>query len=359
MANICEPIISLDSPKYVPEEYDPEAEPICQTLETCPATFPGTTLESFAYVGEAHDMLHRNIRRLVRDPDDPPGFELKYPGPQPLSIDSSHFDTIRLGEYVVSPKTDGVRYCMMMTDVLDGIHTVSMYDRTMQRSFGIFIEHVPRAMYQGCGTLLDGELVMDRTTNRWTFLIFDCVYLCSIPQFQKPYTERMRAISRCLSMSYQESPVDTLKLDVKAHVPLHMAPKRPDELRDDRYLADGFVYMPVRQSIVFGHHAEFFKLKTEHSVDFLYREGHLLIYNSGSKRHVRAGVVDNGAGYPDGAILECVLVKYDNRPGNRVWHVLGQRRDKDKANTLFVLDKTLLNMRENLTYETIRSLKPM
>jgi hypothetical protein len=54
-----------------------------------------------------------------------------------------------------------------------------------------------------------------------------------------------------------------------------------------------------------------------------------------------------------------VLVKYDNRPGNRVWHALGQRHDKDKANTLFVLDKTLLNMRENLTYETIRSLKPM
>lgn len=352
-----EPIISPDSPKYVPEEYDPEAEPTPQPPETCPAMLPGTTLQTFEYTGIARETLLNNLRRLVSDPDDPPGFELKYPGPQPLSIDNSHFDTIRLGEYVVSPKTDGVRFCMMITDAVDGFHTVSIYDRTLKRSFGVFIQHVPRAMYQG--TLLDGELVMDRTTNRWTFLIFDCIYLCSIPQFTKPYIERMRAVSRCLAMSYQESPVDTLKLDVKTHTPLHMAPKSAAEIRDDRYAADGFVFMPVEKPIVFGHHPEFFKLKTEHSVDFLYQGGYLMIYNSGTKRHVRAGVLDNGAGFIEGAILECVLVKYDNRPGSRVWHALGQRHDKDKANTLFVMDKTLLNMRENLTYETIRSLKPL
>lgn len=364
-----EPIISLDSPVYSPEDPpddpprdpsdDPPRDPRPQPLETCPASFPGTTLTCFAYVNDAHTVLMRNLQRLVSNPDDPPGFEMKYPGPQPLSIDSSHFDTIRAGDYVVSPKTDGVRCCMMLCDALDGVHTVSIYDRKLQQCLGVFIQHVPRAMYQGGGTLLDGELVVDRLTNKWTFLIFDCVYLCSIPQFQKPYTERMRVISRCLCMSYQESPDDTLKLDVKAYVPLHEAPMTPEALRDDRYLADGFVYMPVDQPIIFGHHHTFFKLKTEHSVDFLFQKGFLMIFNASTKRHVRAGVPESGTpgGYADGSILECVLVKYDTHPGKRVWRVLGQRHDKNKCNTLFVMEKTLLNMQENLSYAAIRGLK--
>ena len=354
-----EPIASLDSPKYgdtsSPRPNAP-GEPT-PTLETCDTTFPGTDFKCFAYINNANHMLMCNLHHLVSNPDDPPSSEMKYPGPQPMSIDTSHFDTIRQGEYMISPKTDGVRCCMMFSDAINGVHTVSLFDRKLNQAFGVFIRNVPRAMYQGGGSLLDGELVMDRALNRWTFLIFDCVHLCSIPQFQKPYAERMRVAARCLAMSYVESPEDTLKLDVKTCTPLHMAPPTADGLQDGRYLSDGFVYMPVHDPIVFGHHRTFFKLKSQHSVDFIYQKGLLMIYNSTTRRHVRAGVLESGCDYKDGDVLECVLVKYDSQSAKRVWRVIEQRHDKTKANTLFVMEKTLLNMRENLSYETIRHLK--
>jgi hypothetical protein len=211
-------------------------------------------------------------------------------------------------------------------------------------------------MYQGAGTLLDGELVVDRTNGRWTFLIFDCVHLCSIPQFMKTYDERMRVVAKCLSMTYIESPDDSLRLDVKTFVPLEHAPLTAENFVDNRYACDGYVYMPRGLPVVFGHHQSFFKLKSHHTVDFMFHNKYLTVFNQSTKRHVRAGVLEDGHNFKDGDVLECELLKFDKQPAKRVWRVVSLRRDKNKANTLFVLEKTLLNMQQQLTYEDIRSL---
>jgi hypothetical protein len=306
----------------------------------------------FEFIDDSKERLLANAKTLVMEPGDT---ELLFPGPQPVSIDTGHFDTLRNGEYMISPKTDGVRCCLMASDV-DGIHTVCLFDRTMKRPYGIFIRHLPRACYQGAGTLLDGELVMDRVSGKWTFLAFDVITICCIPQFHKPYVKRLQALGTCLAMAYVESPEDTVRLDVKTCVPLSSAPMESHGLHDPRFPSDGYVYMPVRDPIVFGHHNTFFKLKSIHSVDCLYQKGYLMVYNQTSKRHVRAGIVADGQTYPDGTIVECVLERDHTTVNNRQWKVLNVRQDKDRANTLFVLEKTLLNMRENLSYETIRGL---
>lgn len=355
------PIATIDSPKYGEENdtghFEKEKTTTNTTLEVTPACFPGTDMTCFAFSGTTKLVMTQEFTDRLRDPGDT-NYKRQFPGPQPISIDvKSHFDIIKTGDYMVAPKTDGVRACMVICDT-DGIHTISLYDRTLQQPYGVYLTHVPRAMYQGAGTILDGEIVKEKTSGRWVFMIFDCLILCSIPQFHKPFTERLRCVSSALSMAYQESVDDTLRLELKKFIPLETAPMLGKELLDPRFESDGFVYMPVNEGYIFGHHKTFFKLKSTHSVDFLYKEGYLHVFNQTTRRHVRSGILeDTSEEYPNGVIIECVLTGYNSTPSKRQWRPIMVRTDKDKANTLYVLDKTLLNMKEQLSYETVRRLK--
>jgi hypothetical protein len=320
--------------------------------------FPGTTLECFGFTGLTKGLIMTAFCDALRDHGDPPG-PPEFPGPQPISIDiHTHFQSIRENDYAVATKTDGVRACAFFYDIAEGVHLISLFSRKMDQPYGIFVRNTPNVFCQGYGTILDGEIVLDTTTNQWTFLIFDAVALCSFPQFHKSFFDRLYSVSTALNLSYKYSPGDTVRLEVKNFVNLEQAPTRGEDLHDKRFKQDGFVFMPMRDQIVFGHHKSFYKLKTTHSVDFLYKEGYLHVFNSTTKRYVRAGVIDNPTDeYPDGVILECDLVEYANASSKRRWRVLMPRSDKDKSNSLFVLDKTLLNIKENLSYEKVRSLK--
>ena len=82
-----------------------------------------------------------------------------------------------------------------------------------------------------------------------------------------------------------------------------------------------------------------------------------MIYNQSSKRYVKAGMLDQPADIPDGVIVECVLHTYHVSPAKRVWKLLMVRPDKDKSNSSHVLEKTLVNIRENLRYGDIIQLQ--
>jgi hypothetical protein len=354
---------SPDSPVYAQSvshertQTSPRDQPRAFDILTEPMPFPGTELQCFGFVDHTKNTLRQAISTALRDPGDPPG-PLGFPGPQPTSIDSkSHFETIRTGRYGVATKTDGVRACLFMYDISPGVHLLSLFDRKMDQPYGVFIQHVPNALCQGHGTILDGELVKNIATGRWTFLVFDVVMLASFPQFHKPFMERMSGIEAALRMAYHPADRDTIVLDIKRFVPLNEAPLNGAHLNDPRFKNDGFVFMPYDDPIVFGHHEKLFKLKTTHSIDFLYRGGVLMIYNQSSKRYVKAGTLDQPADIPDGVIVECVLHTYHVSPAKRVWKLLMVRPDKDKSNSSHVLEKTLVNIRENLRYGDIRQLQ--
>lgn len=348
-------LASPDSPIYSPN--DPQHRTDRFEILTEPMQFPGTDLECFGFVDHTGHAIRQAISTALRDPGDPPG-PLGFPGPQPTSIDSAtHFDTIRNKRYGVATKTDGVRACLYMYDISPGTHLISLFDRKMDQAYGVFIDHVPNVLCQGHGTILDGELVRNGSTGRWTFLIFDVVMLASFPQFHKPFGERMAGIDASLRMSYIPSDRDMIVLDIKRFTPLAEAPLNGMHLNDPRFKNDGYVFMPYDDPIVFGHHDALFKLKTTHSVDFMYKCGVLMIYNQSTKRYVKAGVLDAPADIPDGSIVECDLHTYHDVPSRRVWKLRMVRHDKNKSNSLFVLEKTLINIRENLRYGDIRQLQ--
>lgn len=348
------PIASLDEPIYAPSSSTDHG------VTTEPAHFSGTDLPCWEFTGSTAIALRDRLSDLTKDPDET-GPCTAFPGPQPISIDRGHFDIVRRQRYAISLKTDGVRACMVITDV-DGVHIVALFDRSLQKAYGIFIQNVPRVLYQ-VGSILDGEVVFDARLQRWTFVVFDCFMVSGFPQYQKNLWDRLHAVRACLR-SYEPSPADTLVVHMKSFTSLHDAPPpgREAELQKGSTLpTDGYVLMPVDQGIVFGHHPQFFKLKTCHSVDFVFQKGSLLVFNHETKRLVKAGILASipSGGLPEGAIVECTLHQYHQQPTKRVWTYVSTRVDKTKGNTLGTLNKTLLNMEENLGYRDIRALAPV
>lgn len=348
------PIASLEEPVYVPSSATTST-----SIETADAVFPGTDLHTFAYTGATADALRDIIANLAKDPMDSEPCR-QYPGPQPVSIDRSHFETVRQRRYALGLKTDGVRAAMLVTDV-HGTHTVSLWDRTMSTPYGLSIRHVPRVMYQ-VGSLLDGELVFDRVRSRWTYVIFDVHLIGGLPQYHKMFWDRLDSATKTLGFSYHESPEDTVVLLVKEFVSLHEAPVPGNEalLESEAFPSDGYILMPVDTGIVFGHHKFFYKLKTCHSVDFVHKNGSLFVFNTQTKRLVKAGVLAPGSPVlPENSIVECVLGSYHPSATKRTWKYLTTRTDKSTSNTLFTMEKTLLNIEENLGYADIRALAPI
>ena len=348
------PIASLEEPLYQP---DPPLQDHDPCISTRCATFPGTDLTCWVYEGDFGTRLRERLADLTREPHESAPCT-KYPGPQPLSIDRSHFSTITKQRYAIAPKTDGVRACLFITDI-DGVHTATVWDRTLSTPYGVSIHLVPRVMHQ-VGSVLDGEIVMDRQTGQWTYVVFDCCIINGLPQYHKNLWDRLAAVSMTLD-AYSYTRSDSLILKIKAFTSLHKAPLPGEEhtIESPSFPSDGYILMPVDISVVFGHHKEFFKLKTCHSVDFVYKKESLFVYNQDTKRLIKSGIP---CGHPsdlqDGAIIECTLDTWHQNPAKRVWKYMTTRTDKNTSNTLFTLNKTILNMEERLTYRDIRSLAP-
>jgi len=215
-------------------------------------------------------------------------------------------------------------------------------------------------MYQ-IGSVLDGEIVMNRQTGQWTYLAFDCCIINGLPQYHKNLWDRLSAISMTLYPVYSYTRGDSLTLEIKTFTSLHEAPPPGEEhsIESLSFHSDGYILMPIDISVVFGHHKEFFKLKTCHSVDFVYKKDALFVYNQETKRLIKSGIP---CGHPldlqDGAVIECTLDTWHQNPSKRVWKYMHTRLDKNTSNTLFTLNKTILNMEERLTYQDIRTLAP-
>ena len=341
---MAQPIACPESPPYT-SVHDTQTDQEHQTSIECKdSLYSGTHMPCFEFMGKARDDLRQSLFRLTGCVDRP-----VFPGPQPMSIDRSMFQSLRDDVYWAAQKTDGVRAIVLFT-TYGGHNIVALFDRKLDRVFGAYIQFVPKPLYQN--TIFDGEIVEDVINAKWTFLIFDTYMTAGYPQFHKPFHERMNVAWTSLT-SYTYSTDDTYTLEIKKFLPLTECTK--ESLHEPRFRNDGYIFMPQTKEYVFGHHQTFFKLKQHHTVDLKVDGRSLLVYNTGTKRHVKAGVLLGPEMYDKGTIVECTLHEFHAVPAKRVWKVSLVRRDKSKANSAFVLDKTLLNIKEHLQFSDIQA----
>jgi hypothetical protein len=292
----------------------------------------------------------------------------RFPGPNPVSLDTGHFARVRGERYVVAEKTDGVRYalmcCTLPAPLSPGgparglINVCVLVDRALA-AYLFPVRHLPRAAYQG--TLLDGELVWNRGAAGgapgWEYVVFDAVSVSGVPVFESSLPRRLEAVERALGV-YREAggraAGDPARVSVKRFFDTveQYAAREPTG-----HAVDGLILTPVDQEIVYGRHMSLFKLKSKHTVDFLVQPDGvgLAVYDSNGGGHrVVARLAGGEPPQAPGAVVECAP-----RGGGRggcEWTVVGARTDKNTANDLLTYEKTLLNMAERLTEDDVAPL---
>jgi hypothetical protein len=268
-------------------------------------------------------------------------------GPNPVSLERKDFEKLKTKGYVIAEKTDGVRFIMMFTRLF-GFKVCTIIDRSMA-AYLVPLKAIPRVLFQG--TIFDGELTVDKH-GRKCFILFDAVVVSGVTVSQLDLGSRLVAMRRGLK-DFKLHPSDLVELRMKAWTELSdvNAAKTKIAEASNIYHTDGVVLVPKEDPVFYGRNFDFFKLKPQgtHTVDFIVMDhvGTIGVYDSRSKRDLAIGKVSGN--YPIGAIVECEIV-------NNVWNVVCVRIDKKQSNDILTYEKTLLNIRENITVNELFNL---
>lgn len=262
----------------------------------------------------------------------------KFPGPNPCSLEKRDLGAIRRSW--LCEKTDGVRM-MLVFLTYNGVKTTFLVTRGWDVYLATF-RVIPKVLFQG--TALDGELVF--IDKNWTWIGFDAMVVSGIPVWPLPLSDRLRALNRAMS-AYSASPEDTVGLRFKRYF------KSFDEysasLKTSSIPNDGTIVTPEDSAVVIGRHTTLFKLKDsgKHTVDFQFVSPDILcVYDPAHRASVAVGTLrlDN---VPSGSIIEAAYV-------TGKWKLVTIRDDKKTSNDMLTYEKTMINIRENLTLPDLR-----
>lgn len=264
----------------------------------------------------------------------------RFPGPNPCSIEKQNFPTIQQHKYKICEKTDGYR-TLLIASMFEGHHVVALVTRAWD-VYIIPMHHCPRQWYQG--TVLDGELL--HMGEEWVWLGFDAVVVAGIPVFREPLEDRLDAAKR--SMRWYSHRPGEVRLCMKPYFDTVDQYTQYKEMTD--HAIDGVILTPATLGIRMGRHPSLFKLKStgSHTVDFLYKDEGLHVFDPTQKNHVC--IANMTVDIPPGSIIECSYT------ASNTWRFHHIRHDKSTANDMLTYQKTLLNIEENLQLQDVQSL---
>lgn len=281
-----------------------------------------------------------------------------FPAPQPVSLERRDLFKIKKFPYLVCVKSDGMRFLMLCTTV-NGVGKCYMVDRAFR--FYEVKQTFKDPIYRN--TLFDGELI-ECANGRWKYIIHDCISYKGINMKQENFPPRYKCVVDCVtdcwSMSNESNFIVSLKEFKKfKDIGDLVGIMNGGELD---HKTDGIIFTPINLPVGMNTQYTLFKWKPRelHTFDFkiTIRDNQIfaqvnderkmtdfasvsLDSDIGKKFHSQLLSLEN---FKDGAIVECdydeVLKEY--KP-------LFVRIDKTHPNGLFTVNKTLLNIRENIT----------
>lgn len=257
---------------------------------------------------------------------------VRFPGPQPVSIERRHFPLLKRQPYVVCEKTDGVRHLLVSTP--DG--TVAIVNRAFN------IEMVKIRIPKD--TLLDGELVKAKN-GRMLFMVYDAVRVKGENIQRLPLGQRLDR-ARAAVRTVIKTASAAFEVRVKTMWSLGELPP----LDSFEYDTDGIVLTPVNEPIRIGTHETMFKWKPREriTIDFELKNGlELFVQDRGVPyKEAELNLGNTRADLPDGTIVECGY-------GELGWFVEKIRTDKTHANNRRTYFRTIINIRENIQLQEL------
>jgi hypothetical protein len=215
------------------------------------------------------------------------------PAPNPISLNRTHLDILKTCPYVVSEKSDGVRYLLL----------ISRFSRD-KRPFAVLIDRAfkmfqiemfaPKEVFRG--SLFDGELVWDTKSNSMKFLVFDVISVSGRLVGKHNFLQRYEIIQRHFlsEKEWNRSHIKDFTIATetasvfaknKKIVPIPTSEKilffysKPvvnfqtfgclvRSSRDLSHKSDGFLFTPINCKVMCNTHYTMFKWKFSPTIDF-------------------------------------------------------------------------------------------
>jgi hypothetical protein len=283
-----------------------------------------------------------------------------FPGALPTSLEREHFKILQKQKYVISLKSDGTRYMLMLykNKIYFIDRNFNFYERDL--SFSKSLANDP----DQCNFLIDGELIKDHS-GKLIYLAHDCICAYSRSVRHLPLTDRYEYLRSIISGLNQESreqeSQQTIELRLKKFYLFNEFSK--DLITNSDHPIDGLILTPVNVEIGNQEQNTLFKFKENHTVDFKlvdeneYYNGYATINKTvpfkmmavHKNNHVFKRLLTlNCPGFQSGDIVEFAInTKYN------VYDPIKIRRDKDYPNSRRVVDKTNFNAKENITLDEL------
>jgi len=194
----------------------------------------------------------------------------------PVSLSQSNIGDLNKGTYMVSHKSDGVRYLLFLFVRSTGSPAALMIDRANHM---YEVDVIAPEEYFVHQTILEGELVWRRPDERaMIFAIFDAVRVKGVLLTHLPFSKRLQEVRRCVNFSCELSmlsDVDEISAKVTETDAIVLMPFDPP------------VLMEPKQFVSLEHASSIWKGRSEakHHSDGLIVQNMDAPYQSGSAKH--------------------------------------------------------------------------
>ncbi len=149
-----------------------------------------TAVKDSALVSEGH----RACLRAFDAADSSNGGNDSFPGTMPVGFSKRHVSKVQSEQYWVSEKTDGVRFFLVVVKAEGGELRALLFNRKFEAFTMDGMAELGKAL--GEGTLLDGEVVRNRSWRRDMFMVFDCMSVEHAPCVQEPLSRRLAKLQK-------------------------------------------------------------------------------------------------------------------------------------------------------------------
>lgn len=286
--------------------------------------------------------------------------------------------------YFVSEKADGIR-CLLYSTIHEGQTESYLIDRKNEYYFLPF--GLPKRDSWLTDTILDGELVIERTSDKETLLLmfFDAICIDGNYIGHKPYTKRIGALRELVVIPYQERLRRNPAL--AASYPFKMVQKRLElsynvhrvfeSMGKYHHKTDGVIFTSSVAPYRVGTTAKMLKWKPsdENTVDFLVLKPPLRkLTHSPPRSDFHLGVLQSDKTHTDfgelilekelqeewktsppyGRVIEC---RYDPHWPNH-WRFSRFRDDKTTANHVSVYDSIMQSIEDNVEKQQLTDASP-
>ena len=304
------------------------------------------------------------------------------PCPLPVSLDRTNLPLLTRENYLVSEKSDGVRYCLFLTED-DGRNQAFFLDRNLA------LYQIPVAadstFFRGKGSVFDGELVLMSSSGdtHLVFLVFDVACVKGDDTIRQQNLYRRAEVVRQtfdLEGAVTTSAADASSLARKGKIvsggnahSLSFRPKQCFQLdmidtvlrgaSTRPYPSDGLLFTPIHEPMAIGTSQKLFKLKHFHTIDVEIGPEGFLVGCGHDAPEERKNIGDvtemqvPHTNYEIGSIVECAVKEQD---GKYYLEPLHLRTDKKHPNSEFTVLRTINNVKEGITEaelsETIRGI---